>query len=197
MAVPCPRCGRGYDVTLFEFGRTIWCTCGSRVGARPRVRSETSAEAPRFFADAMLGGLARWLRLLGFDCAYEAHIPDADLVRRSAEEGRVILTRDRALPAEWRFPDIELVEAESTFDQLVEVVRRFALPDRIGLFGRCSVCNDALEAVAPEAVAERVPPRVRETQERFWRCNACGRVYWEGSHTARIKRVVERVLEAV
>ena len=69
VAVPCPRCGREYDVALFGFGRTIWCTCGGRVGLGPRRRSLQVPTEGRFIADAMLGKLARWLRLLGFDCA--------------------------------------------------------------------------------------------------------------------------------
>ena len=194
MAIPCPRCGRSYDVTLFEFGRTIWCTCGSRVGAETRVRRVDPTEEVRFVADAMLGKLARWLRLLGFDCLYAGDIADADLVRRAVEAGRVILTRDRALPEEWRVADIHVLRAETTFEQLSEVISRFELADSVRLFSRCSECNRELQPAPVADVADRVPERVLAGCESFWECPECDRVYWEGSHTLRIKRVVEQVL---
>ena len=112
MGVPCPRCGRSYDVTLFQFGRTIWCTCGQRVALEPRLRSARDAE-PRFFADAMLGRLARWLRIAGFDTRHDPHVEDADLEALALEEGRAILTRDRALPQEWSVEDVLALGAVS------------------------------------------------------------------------------------
>jgi uncharacterized protein with PIN domain len=194
MAVPCPRCGRDYDVTLFEFGRTIWCSCGSRVGAETRERALDPAEPVRFAADAMLGKLARWLRLLGFDCSWAVDVPDADLVRGAVEAGRIVLTRDRALPEEWRVSGICVLESETTFDQLCEVVRRFDLADSVRLFSRCSACNRELAPAAPADVASRVPARVLAGCDSFRACAGCGRIYWEGSHARRIARVAERVL---
>ena len=89
MSVPCPSCEREYDVSLFQFGRTLHCTCGQRVALAPRVRDSESGSEPRFIVDAMLGRLVRWLRFLGLDATYEAHIADRDLVRRALEEDRV------------------------------------------------------------------------------------------------------------
>jgi hypothetical protein len=66
MAIRCQRCGREYDVTLFQFGRTIHCACGSRVRLEDPVGLAVTHSDPRFMVDAMLGGLARWLRILGF-----------------------------------------------------------------------------------------------------------------------------------
>lgn len=196
MGVPCPGCGRQYDVALFQFGRTLHCTCGRRVGLEPRLRSAPGAAAARFFADAMLGRLAHWLRILGFDVAYQAHIDDAALVRRALDEGRTILTRDRALPEEWRVRDVHLVVAEDPHEQLREVVRAFGLEPRLRLFTRCSRCNEPLVEASPAAVASRVPPRILARQREFRRCRGCGRVYWHGSHTARMERVVARILAA-
>lgn len=194
MSVPCSRCGREYDVTLFEFGRTLWCTCGSRVGIEARVRKSRAAGEMRFIADAMLGRLAHWLRLLGFDCAYENEITDEELVRRGVEQDRTILTRDRALPEEWWVPGICVVRAEKTFDQLREVVRRFDLASSVRLFTRCSECNWDLAVAAQADLGGRAPAGILASHERFWECSGCGRVYWEGSHTKRMKRVVERIL---
>lgn len=197
MAVPCPSCGREYDVTLFEFGRTIWCTCGGRVGVEPRVRRSPRDSETRFIADAMLGRLAHWLRLLGFDCRYEQHVADEDLVRWGVEQERIILTRDRALPEEWRVSDICVLCEEKTFDQLGEVLRRFDLSRSVRLFTRCSECNLELLAAQGADVTGRVPAGILVSHRDFRECPGCDRVYWEGSHTDRVKRVVERLLAAV
>jgi uncharacterized protein with PIN domain len=194
MGVPCTGCGREYDVALFQFGRTIHCTCGERVGLAARVRMRAPSHEIRFFADAMLGRLAHWLRILGFDVAYEGDLPDESLVRRALTEGRVILTRDRALPVQWRVEDVHLVASELPFEQLREVVRTFGLADRVRVFTRCSRCNTRLRSAPPEEVRGLVPPRVLASQSEFRRCAGCGRVYWHGSHTVRMKRVVERIL---
>ena len=194
MGVPCPGCGREYDVALFPFGRTIHCTCGERVGLAPRRRLAES-DAPRFLADAMLGRLARWLRLLGFDTAYAERLTDGELVRRAIEEERWILTRDRSLPQEWRVSGVHVLGAEELLEQLRDVVRTFRLSGRVRPFSRCGECN-ALLVPAPRAeVAAELPPRVLAAQHEFRRCPGCGRIYWRGSHAARMKAMIDRVLE--
>ncbi len=194
LAVPCPACGREYDVTLFEFGRTIWCTCGSRVGLAPRIRNPDAPGKKQFIADAMLGKLARWLRLLGFDCEYDREISDSDLVQRGVSDGRIILSRDRSLEKEWWVSGIYLVAAENTRDQLIEVLQRFELANEIRLFTRCAECNLPLHSVDTDLVRERVPADVLDRQDSFSACRECGRVYWEGSHTERIQRFVDQLL---
>lgn len=195
MAISCPRCGRAYDGERFAHGRTLSCACGARVGAEPGVEEKRAAR-PRFAVDAMLGRLARWLRVLGLDASWEADVADADLVRRALDERRWILTRDRALPIEWRVPRVHLVAAEAPLEQLAEVIRAFALdPAQLVLFARCTRCNAPLAEIPREAAAGAVPPRVFETTARFHRCPACGRVYWEGSHVDRMRRTLERLLQ--
>jgi uncharacterized protein len=195
MAVPCPRCGREYDVTLFPFGRTISCTCGARVGIAPRMRPPGDPGEKRFFADVMLGSLARWLRFLGFDCAYDRQIEDGDLVRRGIEEERVVLTRDRKLPEEWWAPGIYRVQATRLQGQLREVFHHFHLADSLRPLTRCAECNHPIRPVPTAAVADRVPRRVLEFRDTFYQCGGCGRVYWEGTHTARIRKTIEALLE--
>jgi uncharacterized protein with PIN domain len=195
VAISCPGCGREYDVTLFQFGRTIHCTCGARVGLEARVGPPVTSSEPRFFADAMLGNLARWLRILGFDTAYHPSIPDAELVRRSLAEGRHILTRDRALEAEWRVSHCTVLAKEDVEAQVGEVLQRFGLRDKIRLFTRCTLCNAPLAPLSREEARDRVPARVQETHESFAACPECRRVYWEGSHTQRIRRRLKKILE--
>jgi uncharacterized protein with PIN domain len=193
VAVPCSKCGLEYDVALFAFGRTIFCNCGSRVGMAPRVR-ELGDKESRFFADAMLGRLARWLRILGLDTAWEAQIPDGELARRAFEEERVVLTRDRSFPDEWRVSSVYLVEAILPLEQLREVARHFDLGGELDLFTRCSRCNSPLEPASKAAAQGSVPPRVWVAQTRFQRCPSCERFYWSGSHTDRMRDVIAELV---
>jgi uncharacterized protein with PIN domain len=192
MAVPCPTCGRTYDIALFQFGRTLHCTCGTRVGLEPRDASASGE--PQLFADAMLGGLTRWLRILGYDTAYQRHIEDEALVRRCLVEGRILLTRDRRLLEEWRIKRALLISAEKPLEQLREVVTRLGLNWSAGLFLRCTLCNTPVRAADRASVRGQVPERIWQEQERFARCPQCDRVYWEGSHTRRIRARLESAI---
>lgn len=193
MAIRCPSCGREYDVTLFEFGRTILCSCGARVGLE--LREPPLREEPRFIADAMLGRLARWLRALGYDVAPAPPVADAELVRRAVLERRFLLTRDRRLCRDWWISGCIVVEARRPARQLDEVVRRFGLDRdwRRRLFSRCLVCNTPLEPASSEDVAPRLPSP--PPPGPYSHCPGCGRVYWEGQHTRRMRRFLERALE--
>lgn len=193
MGVPCPRCGRQYDVTLFQFGRTIHCTCGSRVGRESRVRLPEQGGPPSFLTDAMLGRLTRWLRILGYDAAHDPALDDRDLVRRADREGRWLLTRDTRLPREWRIEGCLVLESEEPLGQVEEIRRRLELGAPPGLFSRCTLCNAELEPATPEMVGEGVPEAVRETHDAFTRCPECGKVYWRGSHTRRIRARLEEL----
>jgi hypothetical protein len=193
MEVRCSRCGRGYDVARFAHGRTLDCACGARVGVDPPATPRAAGE-PRFLADAMLGRLARWLRILGFDTAYRDDWSDAELARRAFEEDRILLTRDRRLPDRWRVPRVLVLGSEGPGEQLREVARAFPRGASTRAFTRCSRCNAPLEAATRESVAAAVPPRVLRDQREFRRCPGCARVYWEGSHVARMRSVLDDLL---
>ncbi|HEV2150013.1 MAG TPA: Mut7-C RNAse domain-containing protein [Longimicrobiaceae bacterium] len=191
--IPCPGCGRGYpDDGRFALGRTLTCACGARVERRAES-AWREEDPPRFFADSMLGGLARWLRTLGYDAACEGEIADAELVRRGAEERRLVLTRDRGLAGAWWSEGVLLVRSEDPLEQLREVAAEAGL-DADALFTRCTRCNLPLAEPSAEQVAARVPEAVRAAGAELRGCAGCGRVYWEGSHTARMRRMVGRAL---
>ena len=195
MAIRCPGCGRNYDEAIFALGRTIDCACGRRVGAEPQPRPLAAGGELRFIADAMLGRLARWLRILGFDTVYEVHIDDADVVRRALSEERIILSRDRRLPQEWHVTGIYLLEAEQPLDQLREVTHRFGLGPRLRPFTRCSRCNAPLVPASRDEARDRVPSRVLSAEDRFTRCPDCDRFYWRGSHVDRVRRIIGQMIE--
>ncbi|MBU0495912.1 MAG: Mut7-C RNAse domain-containing protein [Chloroflexi bacterium] len=139
------------------------------------------ADAPRFLADVMLGRLARWLRILGYDTAFESPASDDhELVRQARAEGRILLTRDRELSRR-RGVDCLFIDDEDVEAQLAQVVRELGLStDRA--FTRCVICNGSLDPVDKAAVRDEIPPYVYDSQERFARCAGCGRVYWPATH---------------
>ncbi len=149
-------------------------------------------ESLRLLADGMLGRLARWLRLLGYDTAYENDADDLELARRARAEGRILLTRDRSLAARRGLRTL-LIESERVQDQVRQVVETLGPPPNPAL-SRCSLCNVPLEPAAPRQVADRVPPYVLQTQKRFGICPTCGRVYWAGTHLEHMKRYLGQSL---
>jgi len=191
LAISCPKCGRQYDVTLFQFGHSVYCVCGRQVEFAATQRADPG---PLFLADVMLGRLARWLRMLGLDTAYDPSATDEELLRRSRGERRTLLTRDRALAARAGPGQCLLVGSEELSVQLPQVVRPLGLDWRAGLFSRCTRCNGGLLPASKRVVAGKVPMRVLLEQECFTRCADCGRIYWHGSHTRRARRVLEQML---
>lgn len=151
----------------------------------------------RFLCDAMLGGLAKWLRAAGYDAYYAREgtdISDGTLVRMALEERRVLLTSDRGFlerkPVRDEEVSLLVVPHLSLEDQLRLVVGSF---DLARLPSRCMKCNGELETVRPDAVAGRVPPGVILAHQVFFRCRGCDRVFWHGSHWERIGGRLERV----
>jgi uncharacterized protein with PIN domain len=143
----------------------------------------------KFLADTMLGRLATWLRLLGYDTAYRPHADDSELVRIARAEGRVLLTRDVEL-ARRRGVRCVLIESERVEAQLEQVFHALNLTAREA-FSRCAECNVVLDAVSKGSVRDAVPPYVFQTQGRFRRCPRCSRVYWRGTHWARVLAQIE------
>ncbi len=143
----------------------------------------------------MLGSLARWLRFFGFDTTYlEPGVPDPVLADTASSEDRWLLTRDRELSTVG--PRTLLVRSERLDDQLVEVLSRLALRPAAHLGqSRCGECNGVLQDVEREEVAGVLPPFVLATAPRFRRCIGCGRVYWPGTHGARILARMQTIVE--
>jgi hypothetical protein len=147
-----------------------------------------------FVADAHLGGLARFLRMLGFDTLHENAFSDAEIRRLAWEEPRIVLTRDRELLKCREIARGCYVRARKPEAQLREVAARYALAGRARPFTLCLVCNLALEPIDKAAVRSRLPPEVAARHDSFCRCAGCDRIYWPGSHYERMQAVLERAL---
>ncbi|NTW59294.1 MAG: hypothetical protein HGB21_06340 [Nitrospirae bacterium] len=134
-----------------------------------------------FIADAMLGSLAKRLRLLGFDVLYDHTLADNEILRLALEQGRVILTRDTGLAARPLARNRVLIKSDHVDDQVQQVLDAFSLL-AAGLLTRCSICNQQLSPLDRDSAGDRVPEHVLRTVTTFFECRGCGRVYWEGSH---------------
>ncbi len=150
-----------------------------RIRARP-------LRVPRFLADAHLGALANRLRMLGFDTLWFNHLGDAALAELAEREQRILLTRDRGLLMRRNVTHGCYVRHASPSAQLADLVQRFQLCAEMAPFSRCIVCNGTLVAAAPEAVRSAIPPLVWASHREYWRCDVCERIYWKGSHWARM-----------
>ncbi len=150
----------------------------------------------KFIADAMLGRLAKWLRILGFDVLYYPDIDDREIVRIAREQERTILTRDTQMIKRKGLPGVIFVEEDNVFDQLNSIAARLGF-GRVVLSGRCAVCNGLIDEVTQkEEVRDLVPDFVYLNSPGFMRCRDCGKIYWEGSHRKGMKEKVGRVLSA-
>lgn len=161
-------------------------------GVRPKPLRE-----PRFAADAHLGRLARHLRLLGFDTAYDRDWDDAALAAAAQAEHRIVLTRDVGLLKRNAVTHGLFVRAQQPRAQLLEVARRLHLVSRFRPFTRCLECNGALAAVSKGEVLAQVPEGAWHCFDEFVRCPRCKRVYWPGTHHERLGRLVEEIQAAL
>jgi uncharacterized protein with PIN domain len=155
---------------------------------RPRPLRRT-----RFVLDVHLGTLARYLRLLGFDTLYRNDYDDHEIVRLAHAQSRIILTRDKGLLKHRAVTRGRWIRHTRPLEQLRETLAAFDLVGSARPFTRCAVCNGSLRPLGRRQVADVVPTRVRERHDKFARCTRCGRVYWPGTHTTRIRKALQDV----
>ena len=147
--------------------------------------------APRFVLDAHLGKLARHLRMAGFDCLYRNDYRDSEIITAAVAEQRIVLTRDKGLLKQRLVTHGYFVRRTASEEQLWEVVRALQLETLLRPFIRCRECNAELRGVPKAEVLGRLPEKVRAAYERFQLCPGCGRIYWEGTHYARLRRLLD------
>jgi len=158
-----------------------------------QVRPEPLRE-PCFVLDTHLGKLASYLRMLGFDAWYSNDYKDEELASISANNHRILLTRDRGLLKRSAVTHGYLVRANDPQEQVSEVLRRFDLANQIRPFQRCMRCNRLLEPVPEHEAQRKVPPRVQQQVNEYKHCPGCRRIYWKGSHYERMVGFINRVV---
>ncbi len=150
----------------------------------------------RFVLDIHLGKLANSLRLLGFDTLYRNDYHDEELAQISANEKRILLTRDKGLLMRSIVRYGYYVRSTNPEQQIAEVLQRFDLFNSLTPFSRCLRCNGGLETVAKSSIIDQLPESVRLQVDQFQRCGECQQIYWRGSHYEQMQQFVERLLSA-
>jgi len=147
-----------------------------------------------FVADAHLGGLARFLRMLGYDTLHDNALADSEIRRLAWEERRIVLTRDRELLKCREILRGGYVHALKPEAQLREVAARYALAEQARPFTLCLICNIALEPIQKSMIASELPSEVAARHESFRRCAGCARIYWPGSHFERMQEALSKLV---
>ncbi|MFI8291971.1 hypothetical protein EAO71_21225 [Streptomyces sp. ms191] len=189
LGVPLTEAGR-----LLVDGRPVAVShvpaAGETVEVEGVTRPQSVPGAPlRFLLDVHLGTLARRMRLLGIDAAYESEdLGDPALAALSAKERRVMLSRDRGLLRRRELWAGAYVYSDRPEDQLRDVLERFAPP--LEPWTRCTACNGRLTEADKDSVRERLEQGTEKTYDVFASCTECERVYWRGAHHARLEAIV-------
>ncbi|MEJ2111309.1 MAG: Mut7-C RNAse domain-containing protein [Acidobacteriota bacterium] len=151
---------------------------------------------PRFVADVMLGKLAKWLRIAGYDVLYSNKYSDDELISISREQGRILLSLDSRLlvrkPVDF-FIYLQPGNLESQIRRILELTHTVKIP---APFSRCLSCNVVLSIVPAETVRNRIPEYVYRTHTNFKLCPECGKIFWSGTHRKSVMRYLERLLPA-
>ncbi len=176
----------GDRLTLYPVFESFDISPIQRLRGRPLRR-------PRFVLDVHLGKLAHLLRMLGFDALYWNDAGDERLLAASLNEGRILLSKDRALLSHPSLERGHRILSSDPAEQLRAAVDRFDLRRLCDPFTRCMLCNTPLREAPKWEVIHRLPPKVREAYDVFKECPACGRIYWNGSHVERMTAYIGRL----
>jgi uncharacterized protein with PIN domain len=154
---------------------------------------------PTFFVDAMLGNIARKLRMLGYDSQYFSDIDDEKLIDGARKEKRIIISKDEELikrAQKLGIGSIRITEKEE-LEQFFEIITSVNLK-RVQINGntaRCPKCNSSTESIDKDIIKEKIPQGVLKSNDKFWRCKCCKQVYWEGTHIKNLQEFVDKVNE--
>ena len=149
----------------------------------------------KFLCDRMLGTLAKWLRVYGFDTFYApTQITDVELISISKNEKRVLITRDKKLVHQARRENIRVIQITSSNidEQLCKILGDVKV-DRNFVLSRCLICNSEVDEISKKDVKDKVPKRVFENNEEFWYCPRCDKIYWKGSHYEKMLEKIQKI----
>ena len=145
----------------------------------------------------MLGGLSRWLRMMGYDTLYYSDKDDFELRIEAEEKDRILVTRDVGLIQQASKSGVKtvLIHSDNTIDQLREIVKDQSL-ETVPTNTRCPRCNGDLREIEKKRVEDKVPMESYKAFDLFWICTDCGTIYWNGSHWAQIQETLKKIRDS-
>jgi uncharacterized protein with PIN domain len=153
-----------------------------------------------FIVDGMLGKVARWLRMLGYDTKYVNDMGDDDILKVALDEGRIILTRDYQLFRKANMHRIKaiFVEGDSHIEKLANISKQLNIRLEIDINkSRCPKCNAKIRVIGKEDIEDKIPKTTFKIYNDFWICTGCGQIYWRGSHWKKINSSLSQAREIV
>lgn len=147
----------------------------------------------QFICDRMLGKLAHWLRIIGYDTLYNSDEPIPRLLSQMRDSKRILLTRSLRLLREITYPYKRWIESDLWQEQIRQVVLEFNLETQNFLLSRCSLCNILVEKTNVEIVRDRIPDYIAQNMDEFYTCPSCNRIYWNGTHCENIINKLKEV----
>jgi len=150
-----------------------------------------------FFVDAMLGNIAKKLRLLGFDCEYFSDIDDSELLEKSKNENRTIISKDQNLIKRAEKINIQsiYISKEDEIKQFLEIREKTHLEfnDISGDVARCPKCNFTTSKIKKSEIINKIPEKILKYHDKFWKCDGCNQIYWEGTHIKNLQEFVSKI----
>jgi len=149
---------------------------------------------PSFFVDAMLGNIAKKLRLMGYDSRYMASIEDDELIKQAENDKRIIISRDEDLVRRGLKIGIRsiLIKNKKEIDQLREIINELNLKiiKISGDSARCPKCNSKTQSIIKKNIQKKIPDKILEYNDKFWKCKSCEQIFWEGTHIKNLQTIV-------
>ena len=150
-----------------------------------------------FLVDAMLGNIAKKLRLFGFDSKYFSDIDDSKLIEKAKNENRIIISRDRNLIDRAKKNEIlsVYISKENEIEQFLEIFEttHLQLNEISGDSARCTKCNSPTSQINKFEIEKKIPQGVLEFHDKFWKCDGCEQIYWEGTHIKNMQEFVHKI----
>ncbi|MEM0293521.1 MAG: DUF5615 family PIN-like protein [Saccharolobus sp.] len=132
----------------------------------------------KFVVDTMLGKVARWLRIMGYDVTYSNKLEDWKILKIAETENRIIITRDRGLyirSLKRNLRSILLYPNSNIISDLAYIAYKTKIDLSVNINAtRCTQCNSILKKIS----------------ENRWVCPRCNKEYWKGRHWKTIEEVI-------
>jgi hypothetical protein len=149
----------------------------------------------KILCDQMLGSLAKWLRIVGFDTFYANNqVKDEQLIDIAITEKRILISRDKELITRGKKLALNVIEITTTdLDEQLHQVLKIIKIDKKLILSRCSLCNTLLRTINKKEIKDRIPKKVFYSKEKFWFCKNCNKFYWNGSHHEKIMKKIDTI----